>query len=913
MKTLSKLQQLSFIIRREFLAISTSYAVLLVLMGGIFVYGLLYNYMYAPNIVTDVPVAVVDNSHSELSRDFIRWLDATPQAEIFSQAMDYHEAKEWMKEGKVQGILYLPHDFEERVFRGDEAVFSLYATTDAFLYFEALQGASSRVMLAINDKYRPDEAVFLPPQGLLAVAMAKPINVEGTALYNYTEGYGSYLIPAVMMIIIFQTLLMVIGMVTGEEYSSKGIRAYTPLGYGWGVAIRIVAGKTSVYCTLYAIFAFFLLGLLPHFFSIPNIGNGLYIVLLLIPYLMATSFLGLAASRYFTDSEAPLLMIAFFSVPPGRYILHVRAISREEHDIVFQERAMKIIITQPFWSSWWAILCYILLVIGGFYFVLRVINLRKQKNISDEKTQFFINTAHDIRTPLTLIKAPLEELLEEETLTDNGITRTNIALRNVEVLLRLVSNLINFERTDVYSSKMSVSEYELNTYMNEIYNSFSSYAAIRRIEYTYESTFSYMNVSFDKEKMDSILKNIISNSLKYTPENGKVSISVSDTNDSWKVIIKDTGIGIPASEQSKLFKLHFRASNAINSKVTGSGIGLMLVGKLVSLHGGKISVDSVEHQGTTIKIVFPKKNKTSQSISDEASSKFEALAPVLPAPNVPAKTTATIDDPNLRRILVVEDNDELRSYLVSSLSSIYNVQACANGKEALIIIKEYWPELVLSDIMMPEMRGDELCVAIKSDIEISHIPVLLLTALGEENNILDGLSIGADEYLIKPFSVKILRANIANLLANRELLRMRYANLDIEAKSMVPSANGTNSLDWKFISNVKKIVDENINNPEFSVNVLCESSGMSRTSFYCKLKALTGQSPTEFIRGMRLKRATELLKEGEYAINEISDMVGFSETKYFREVFKKYYKMSPSRYAKEGGNPSAELEDDEED
>lgn len=477
-------------------------------------------------------------------------------------------------------------------------------------------------------------------------------------------------------------------------------------------------------------------------------------------------------------------------------------------------------------------------------------------------------------------------MLEEENLTDNGITRTNIALRNVEVLLRLVSNLINFERTDVYSSKMSVSEYELNTYMNEIYDTFSSYAAIKRIEYTYESTFSYMNVSFDKEKMDSILKNIISNSLKYTPESGKVSISVSDTNDSWKVIIKDTGIGIPTSEQSKLFKLHFRASNAINSKVTGSGIGLMLVGKLVSLHGGKISVESVEHQGTTIKIVFPKSNKNFQNTGEETHAKFEALAPVLPTPNVPAKTTVVVDNPNSRRILVVEDNDELRSYLVSSLSSIYNVQACANGKEALIIIKEFWPELVLSDIMMPEMRGDELCVAIKSDIETSHIPVLLLTALGDENNVLDGLSIGADEYLIKPFSVKILRANIANLLANRELLRMRYANLDIEMKSMVPSANGTNSLDWKFISNVKKIVDENINNPEFTVDVLCESSGMSRTSFYCKLKALTGQSPTEFIRMMRLKRATELLKEGVYAINEISDMVGFSETKYFREVFK---------------------------
>ena len=314
MKKLNKLQQLSFIIRREYLAISTSYAVLLVLMGGIFVYGLLYNYMYAPNIVTDVPVAVVDNSHSELSRNFIRWLDATPQAEIYDQAMDYHEAKEWMKAGKVQGILYLPHDFEERVFRGDEAVFSLYATTDAFLYFEALRGSCSRVILAINDKYRPDGAVFLPPQGLLAVAMAQPVNVAGTALYNYTEGYGSYLIPAVMVIIIFQTLLMVIGMVTGEEHMTKGILAYTPFGKSWAVAIRIVSGKTFVYCSLYAVFSFFLLGLLPHFFSIPNIGNGLYIVLMMIPYLLATSFLGLAASRYFTDSEAPLLMIAFFSV-----------------------------------------------------------------------------------------------------------------------------------------------------------------------------------------------------------------------------------------------------------------------------------------------------------------------------------------------------------------------------------------------------------------------------------------------------------------------------------------------------------------------------------------------------------------------------------------------------------------------
>ncbi len=314
MKTSNRLSQLSFIIAREFRAISTSYAVLLVLMGGIFVYGLLYNYMYAPNIVTKAPITVVDNSHSSLSRQYIRWLNATPQIEIYAQAMDYHEAQEWMKEGKVQGILYLPHNFEDRVFQGEEAVFSLYATTDAFLYYEALQEASSRVILAINDAYRPDGTVFLPPQGLIAVAMAKPVNILGTALYNYTEGYGSYLIPAVMMVIIFQTLLMVIGMVTGDEYQTGGIRAYLPFGTGWKTAAHIVAGKTFVYCMLYALFAFFLLGLLPHFFSIPNIGSGKDIIIMLIPYLLATSFFGLAASRWFTDSEAPLLMIAFFSV-----------------------------------------------------------------------------------------------------------------------------------------------------------------------------------------------------------------------------------------------------------------------------------------------------------------------------------------------------------------------------------------------------------------------------------------------------------------------------------------------------------------------------------------------------------------------------------------------------------------------
>ena len=302
------------------------------------------------------------------------------------------------------------------------------------------------------------------------------------------------------------------------------------------------------------------------------------------------------------------------------------------------------------------------------------------------------------------------------------------------------TNLINFERADVYSSELRISEYELNTYMNEICNSFRSYANIKHIDFTYKSDFNYLNVWFDKDKMDSILKNLISNALKYTPENGIVSVSISETKDSWKLEVKDTGIGIPANEQNKLLKMHFRGTNAINAKITGSGIGLKLVDKLVHLHSGKINIESVEQQGTTITVVFPKGNKHfrhSNLIDPEKTGRQEA---VLDAPVISEAAEKTNDE-NLQRILIVEDNDELRAYLVNSLSPMYNVQACGNGKEALIIVKEFWPELILSDIMMPEMRGDELCSTIKNDIETSHIPVLLLTALGEEQNILDGLDI----------------------------------------------------------------------------------------------------------------------------------------------------------------------------
>lgn len=615
-------------------------------------------------------------------------------------------------------------------------------------------------------------------------------------------------------------------------------------------------------------------------------------------------------------------VIRFTNLNPGHYTLRVRAISSEDRRMVLEERSIDIIVEQPIWLSIWALLLYALILVAIASIALRIIVLRKQRKISDDKIRFFVNTAHDIRTPLTLIKAPLEELSDREKLSKEGTDNLSTALRNVNALLRLTTNLINFERADTYSNNFYVSEYELGAYMTDIVNVFRSYASVKHIDLTYESNFRYLNVWLDKDKMDSILKNIISNALKYTPEGGSVHVYAYETEDTWNVEVSDTGIGIPLDEQKKLFKMHFRGSNAINSKVTGSGIGLLLVWKLVHMHKGKLNFTSTEGKGSCIKVSFPKGEKRyrkaihrpaptkeqEQNNEPEQITSPEKGTPDTPAVNTPIEgyehaQQQTQDAGNRQKILIVEDNDELREYLRRTLAENYHVQVCSNGKSALCIVKEYFPDLIISDIMMPEMRGDELCQKVKNDIDTSHIPVILLTALNTDKNIIDGLQTGADEYVVKPFNIGILRATIANLLANRALLRHRYGNLELNDDTHnTECINCSTDLDWKFIASIKKNVEDNMDNPSFTIDVLCTLLNMSRTSFYNKLKALTDQAPGDYVRLIRLKRAMQLLKEQKYTITEVAEMTGFSDAKYFREVFKKHFNISPSQYAKEEGN-----------
>lgn len=601
--------------------------------------------------------------------------------------------------------------------------------------------------------------------------------------------------------------------------------------------------------------------------------------------------------------------IRYTNLNSGKYKFCIRAISNETGQII-EEKSMDIIIQPPFWRSIWAFLVYIIILVFITRIPLRYYNMRKEGKISNEKINFFINTAHDIRTPLSLIKAPLDELCDNEELSEEGKINLATAIKNTNTLFKLITNLINFEKAELYSSKMHVGEYELFTFLEEILDHFKSYAETNHIRLVYESNFRFLNVWFDKDKMESILKNLISNAIKYTPQNGEVRIYAFSTLDNWGIEVIDNGIGIPENEQNKLFRLFFRGSNAINSKIAGTGIGLLLVYKLVNYHHGSISLKSKENQGSTFKISFPqghrhfKKNQLEWTLeetkeNDELLSEFKTKSAEVLPPSIIRTGNAS-----QQRILLVEDNDDLRTYLQRTLSETYYIYLASDGEKGWKVVENVRPDLVISDIMMPKMRGDELCTKIKSDINTSHIPVILLTALNDKTNIINGLRNGADEYISKPFDIAILKATIATILSNRQIIKNKFATLDIQVGDEY--IHCASDLDREFMTKVQTIIEKNIPDSSFTVDTLCAALNMSRSSFYNKIKALTDQAPADFIRIIRLARAAELLKRKQYSIAEVAEMTGFSDAKYFREVFKKCYKVSPSKYVQEenGGSCS---------
>lgn len=589
--------------------------------------------------------------------------------------------------------------------------------------------------------------------------------------------------------------------------------------------------------------------------------------------------------------------IRYTNISPGKYKLRVRAILMDDNHVL-EERAIFITVTPPFWATFWAGILYMLFLVLIGTIVLRYLWLKKDRNNSKEKIQFFINTAHDIRTPLTLIKAPLGEILKNEQLSEQGKVNLNLALQNTNNLSELANNLINFEKEELYSTTIYVARYELNSYIRTYLEQFSLYARKKEIDIVFESNFVSQEVWLDKNKMDSILRNLLTNALKYTRQGGSVKVHTYKNKSNWFLTITDTGIGIPANDQKKMFKHLFRGNNAVNLRTTGSGIGMLLTYKLIKSHAGKISMDSTENVGTTFQLSFPIKSRKYNYCLYKKADVMDTL-PVIPkTPQLPTEKATKTQPAEAAAvsILIVEDNMELRTFLMQTLSEIYTTYGVENGQEALDFIKEKQPDLILSDVMMPVMDGNKMCHILKSNIETSHIPIILLTALNDKDSIIKGLQTKADKYIIKPFDMDVLKANIANILTNREIIKKRFAQFNFSTQEISDEAEP--NLDEEFIIKVTDTIKQNINK-ELNVDTLCAALNMSRSSFYNKIRALTNNSPSEFIRRVRMNEACVLLKSKRYTVAEVSDQLGYSDPKYFTDTFKKYYGMPPSTYMKQ--------------
>lgn len=591
-------------------------------------------------------------------------------------------------------------------------------------------------------------------------------------------------------------------------------------------------------------------------------------------------------------------LIRYTNLSPGNYTLRVRAILMDNHQIL-EEREIQILIGRPIWMTFWAFLLYALIIIGISYAIIRYQMIRRDKQISQAKINFFMQTAHDIRTPLTLIKAPLGEILKNEQLTEQGTTNLNLAIQSTDNLSELANNLMDFQKEELYSSKISVVRYELNQYIQNYMQQFKAYAKQKGIDFQYKSSFTSLEVWIDQNKIDSILQNLLSNALKYTPKGGSVTIETDHNKNRWILTIKDTGIGIPKEDQKKLFKFLFRGKNATNQLITGSGVGMLLTYRLIKNHEGKISFSSTENVGTTFQLSFPIQSEHYQYRNEGVDQNLRTvlLQDGIVAPMPEAEQTQITAHPDSPRIMIVEDNASLRLFLMKSLSDIYQVDGAENGQEAIDKIKVQQPDLIISDVMMSVMDGETMCRTLKSDIETSHIPIILLTALGDKKDILRGLETKADMYITKPFDLIVLRANISNILENREIIRKKLQQASVNIESKTEDIPMPTNLDNEFMQKVTVLVKENLGK-DLTVDTLCAGMNMSRTSFYNKIKALTGMAPNDFIRNIRMQEAAALLKSQRYTVAEVADMMGFADPKYFTDTFKKFYGVPPSIYKK---------------
>ena len=611
----------------------------------------------------------------------------------------------------------------------------------------------------------------------------------------------------------------------------------------------------------------------------------------------------------FNRLQPGMNILTLSHLPQGTYRFRVKA---ERNNIETPIKEFVVVIHSPWYRSAWAYFFYAM-IIGMFawqYLAYRrhkeQDRLRLQAHIHAEemgeaKLRFFMNMSHEIRTPMTLILTPLLSLIKNDTDPNRkGVYET--IRRNAERILSLINQMMDLRKIDKGQMQMRMRETNLVSFAKDIYNLFDSQAKAKQIKFLFNHDSEEIPVWIDRQNFDKVFMNVLSNAFKYTPTGGEIGIRLTHNTESATIAIYDNGESIPEDKINKIFDRFYQTPTSINDRYVGTGIGLDLTRSLVELHHGTITVHNLE-KGCEFVITIPMGNSHLNSdemlLDDEAT---EAITPELileeePDPE-PANPMAEMMTQNRRMTLVIaEDDEEIRNYLENELSGDYEVHACVNGREALGEIIRTKPDLVLSDIMMPEMDGNTLCTRLKTNPITNSIPVILLTAKSRDEDKLEGLETGADAYIVKPFNMDILRRTIINLINKHRLLRLKYERND-NLEEQVDEIR-LKSPDEKLLERIMECINKNLNNSDLSVDMIADTVGISRVHLHRKMKDLTGQTPHDFIRNIRLKKAAQLLANQGMNVTEVMYACGFSNSASFSTVFKKFYGMSPRDYMRE--------------
>ena len=534
-------------------------------------------------------------------------------------------------------------------------------------------------------------------------------------------------------------------------------------------------------------------------------------------------------------------------------------------------------------------------IAGIFLFVLfrnRQKTNAKLKELDTVKSKFFANISHEFRTPLTLISNPIDEALEDPSITDKKRDKFIMAKRNSDRLLSLVNQLLDLSKIDAGQLKLHIQKGNITQLISALSDSFSYLAKQKQIQYIVDVKHSDIGAYYDKDAIEKIVINLLSNAIKYTPEHGNVNCSANINNDKLIIEVKNTGQGLKKEELKQVFQRFYQTSEENN----GTGIGLALVKELVELHKGSISVDSELNTWTTFKVILPvdKQSFKSEQFVDTCTESINVIA------NTPLKAIVIdedindVEDSELPILLIVEDNADLRSLLEHTFDNDYKVITANDGEKGIDLAIEHIPDIIISDIMMPIKNGIELTETLKNDERTSHIPIVLLTAKAGDANELKGIEVGADDYITKPFNSQILITKVSKLIETRQLLQNRYSQELI----LTPKDIAITKLDEEFLEKVQVVLNVNLVEASFSIEDFSKAVGMSRMQLHRKIKALTGLSASEFIRSQRLKLAAQLLKKSDINISEVGYSVGFNDPSYFTKCFKVAYNCTPTEFAK---------------